>query len=323
MLLRRLVSAFLDDVRATNFRGASARFMRSLRALRFPAQSNRVLKLLDERRADLRLSERDLFFHLHHHHYLSRGFTPQQRIESLLAHYQFEATRYLPSFRGQVYGGQGLVLWQSTLNGTDFRIRLIPGNEVRWRWEGELSAVLSVNGVTLTVMSFSYVNASVFGLSPGPILFITRNQSFREAEPQLLFRSTFKQTTPPYFCLAALSGLAHTNGMRGMAAIRHDAHISQDRDNEEHLKNSYTEFWNSFHATELGGPALLLPVPMAMRPLSDVPAKHRTRARVRREAWAQVTASASAAIRRHQSERTQLSHYLSGVYMLLVPLLGV
>jgi uncharacterized protein len=321
MLLKRLIASFVDDASTTDIRSALVRFLRSLRSLWFPARSTELLGVLAVRGADLELRTGESFFHLQQRHYLSRHLTPRQRIDSLLHHQAYESRHYLPGFRREVYANGGLTLWQRSVGGTDFAIRLTRGNDNRI--EGELSAVLYVNGSRLSVMSFSYVDARIFGLAPGPIIFITRNQSGREAAQQGLFRSAFKQTTPPYFCLAALSGIAAANGMHRIAAIRHDAHIAYERDVATSLRNSYDVFWASFQAVPLDRQAFLMPVPLGLLPLDAVPAKHRKRATARRQAWAEVSASAAESVSAHQRAGIRVSHCMVSAYLLLAPLMGV
>jgi uncharacterized protein VirK/YbjX len=304
MLFQRLMASFSSDLRSSAVAPALVRFCRSLRTLRHPRLSRRTLAIVEARRAELQLDDGDTFFHLQQRHYLAQRLSTRQRIESVWHHYDHEARHYLPSFRRQVYGESGLLLWQERVDEVDFSIRLLPGNDNRM--EGELSVVLYVDGARLSVMSFSYVDARIFGLPSAPIIFITRNQSGREELQQGQFRAAFKHTTPPYFCLAAVIGIAASNGMGHVAAVHHDSHIACDHDNRASLENTYSGFWRAFHATPLDRKSWLLPVPMATVPLSEIKAKHRKRALVRREAWRQVAASASTATREHQAEAPQV-----------------
>ena len=111
-----------------------------------------------------------------------------------------------------MYRADGLELWRHAANGHVFDIRLMVGNDNLH--EGFLSAVAFIDGQRVCVMSFSYVDAALFGWPAGPTLFVTRKQSGRHPEHLRLFARAFKHTSPPYFCFAAMGGIARALGIR-------------------------------------------------------------------------------------------------------------
>ena len=193
-----------------------------------------------------------------------------------------------------MYGGRGLTLWQQSVDGHSFLIRLTAS--VSMRREGDLSLHLFVDEVAIHVMSFSYVDAGLFGQPSASMMFITRNQALHEEPEQSIFRSAFRQTVPPYFCLSAAIGMALAQGMQRVAAIRHEAQIACTAEIVEGLKNSYDRFWGVFKGTVIDAQAFVLPVPLVVTELSELNSKHRKRARDRREAWSAVAQSAQAVI---------------------------
>lgn len=294
MLFGRLIAVAFAEAKALGLRKALRHFFGSLRALRDPAGANVLRDVMAAADARRWLGHHEQFFHIRHRFYLSKGLSPAQRLAAVVHHYAFETSQFLPNYRQQVYGGLGLPLWEHNVGGHEFRIQLAAS--VQMRWEGDLSIELFVDGVRLHIMSFAYVDAAIFGLEPAPIIYITRNQTHRVQPGQGIFRATFKHTVPPYFCLAAVVGIATANDMRRVAAIGHAAQIASTPEIADTLKNSYDEIWLAFHATELNDQAFLLPVPMATAPVSELKAKHRKRALDRRRAWSAVTNAAHAAI---------------------------
>jgi len=291
MVLTAFAVSCLNDMRSSVWVAASTDFVGSLRGLLYPTLSLQTVQLFNLRRHELQLKRESFFNHLRHQFYLSKRLSTRQRLEVALHHHHYEFSRYSNAYREQVYRNSGLILWQEEVDGAHFCIRLIASRDLSW--EGDLSVMLHANGARLCTMAFSYVDSSVFGAGAMPMIFITRNQSDPHAPEQQLFRTSFRHTTPPYFCLAALFGIAMANGMDSIAAVRHQAQIACTPDNQAVLKNSYDEFWRAFRATELDDQSFVLPVPMTLTPLSEIKAKHRGRATERRKAWSEVIRSTS------------------------------
>lgn len=294
MILTAFMVSCINDLRSSGWMAASAEFLGTLRGLRHPELSMRTLQLFSQRQCELGLTDKDLFQHLRHQFYLSKQLSTRQRLEIALHHHDYQFKRHTGAYWEQVYRSEGLTLWQEDVNGTHFCIRLAASRDLSW--EGDLSVTLHANGARLSIMSYTYVDAGVFGLESVPLMFVTRNQSDPQRPEQQLFRQTFRHTTPQYFCLAAVFGMAQAHGMDRIAAVRHQAQIACTPDNEAVLKNSYDEFWRAFHATELDAQSFALPVPMALTPLSELRAKHRGRAMERRKAWADIGLSARAVV---------------------------
>jgi len=227
--------------------------------------------------------------------YLARALDMEQRLDCALHHYAYEQATFSPAYVDAVYRGEGLELWRGASDDHEFVIRLVTANDNLF--EGSLSIVAFVDAQRVCVLSFSYVDAALFGAASEPIAFITRKQSGRHSEEQHAFSRAFDHSSPPYFCLAALAGVALAIGMRAIAGIRHDAHPSWHPRDAEGMRKSYEGFWALFHAADLDEKAVRIPLPLEPRDLADVAKSHRRRAKARRRHWAAVTASAAAALR--------------------------
>ena len=158
-----------------------------------------------------------------------------------------------------------------------------------------------VNDTRVCRVSFSYVNGSLFGLQPGRMIFVTRNQTDRNPELQR-FRDTFKQNSPPYFCLAAVCGIAMANGMRAMLMVKDDAQIAYAEPYAEGFRNSYSALWESFGAQEIEHRhAYTMSIPLKLNPLSVV--KHKGRAVARRGNWLEIALSTRQAMLEDRTSR--------------------
>jgi uncharacterized protein VirK/YbjX len=279
---------------------------RALRVLLFPEHANQLRALRFMEDFLWCAKQRDTYFFINHKHYLSRFFTPRQRIDSALRHYIHESRAFNPEYRAKVYGSDGIVLWEQRIADSNFRITLVATDDNRY--EGDVSVLLWVNSVPVCRMSYSIVSSETFGLSIGAVPFITRNQIAQGRELEI-FRECFPQNSPPYFCLAAIAGVATACDFNSIAAIKGVAQLAYESQYDIGFKNSYCIFWSQFGAREIGQSAYLIDVPPELPSLQDVKSKHRTRAKLRRTHWAGVFRSAQAAVKdyRLEPERSKLT----------------
>ena len=275
--------------------GAGAAPLQRLRIFRlafFLKEVNAVIESQEHTGAAARI-DANVLACMRYRHYLSKNFTLRQRVESMAGHIRYEAASYRPAYRIAVNFADGLALWSRMVDGVHYGIRLVKAHDNLY--EGQRSVVLCVGEQRICVMSFSYVDAAIFGLPSESLLFVTRNQSDAGSDAKALFVGTFKQNYPSYFCLAAVSGIAMANGMTRVAAVKPRAQVAYEPQRAAGFEWSYGTFWNTFHAADLDAQAVLLPIPLELRPVPDIKSKHRQRARERRKHWAEVRDSAWAA----------------------------
>jgi uncharacterized protein VirK/YbjX len=278
--------------RAKGRSAALKRAIGTLRILAFPALMRRMsadgyLGLVERKRGAEGLPW-DPFHFISHPAYLVRGLSLQQRFEAALHHYRQEAQTFDDALLSQVYSRQGFVLWSAQVDDHQFSIRLgLSGEE---SLEGDLCLRLFADGRGIGTMNFVWADRAMFGGPSGPTIFISRCQT--HTWPELaIFRACFKQNSPPYFCLAALSGLGMACGLTELYAVQHAAQMSYEPKYESSFRNSYDEFW----APE----AFRLALPLELRDLSELKSKHRSRAEGRRRSWGEVGQSAGAAVAQH------------------------
>lgn len=235
----------------------------------------------------------DVLFFITHRHFLSRRFSAAERLASVVDHFRFEQARFTPALL-RALRSEGLRLWRHAA-GFEVRLRANAGT----RHEGPLSLVLRDDGQVLHELSFAWVDAERLGAEAGrgPVLFVTRNQSLPAAAPALArFRADFPQNSPAYFVLAALNGLASAVGQQRIVGVRDTCQIAFEPGCRDSFRRSYDEFWLSFGGRMLGCHGVEMPVPAAIAPLARLKAKHRARARQRREHWRQVAEASAAAL---------------------------
>ena len=275
------------------------RFLAGGRILAFPSKLKRLWSLDLLKPYLCGQEKRDTFFYLTHEFYLSKCFTLAQRIDCAVTHYSFERQNCGAAYHRAVYRSvRGLALWQRTVEGTHYAITLRATEDLRY--EGDLSVLCWVDDVRVSRISFSYVPGSLFALPQQRIIFVTRNQTDRNAQLQL-FRSAFRHNSPPYFCLAAIWGIAMANGMRDLLMIKEVAQIAYSDRYAVGFRNSYSAFWEGLGAREIPNRnAYHLSIPLSLTPVSHV--KHKNRAIARRHNWLEIATSARRAILENRTD---------------------
>lgn len=281
-----------------------ARLTQRWHALRF-WREHQSLTRLDPVRRLRGVPADDLFLHISGHDYLARGLKAGERMRCALSHYRFEDATFDAAWLGAVYGGGGLALWQHEGDGSSFALRL--AMSPRQDPEGELTLALVVDGQVLHRLSWAWVEGSLFGLALPVVPFVTRNDGlWRDAGGAFdAFERVFPNNSPSFFCFAALQGMAQALEIDRVVAVRAAAHVAHDATRSEAaaraFDNAYDGFWRILGGTELDARAFLVPLPFYLKPLQDMPSKHRKRAAQRREHWRAIGDAARGAALRHMA----------------------
>jgi uncharacterized protein VirK/YbjX len=241
----------------------------------------------------------DLFHHLSHRDYLVKGLSARQRVQCVLAHYRFEETTFNSAYKQAVYLTRSLPLWQHSDEHGHFMIQLEMAS--RMNAEGDLTIAFIANGKCLHRLSFSWVDGALAGVAVPTTIFVARNQGrwTDSGEAFDAFELAFPNNSPSFFCFSALQGLAQAVGMTQVVAVKCDAHISYDPAEVRHFANAYDGFWKILGGTETAGSGYLIALPFYLKPLADMPSKHRKRAAQRREYWRAIGDSARSTLQRH------------------------
>lgn len=242
----------------------------------------------------------DPFHHLSHREYLVKGLGASQRVQAVLNHYRFEESTFDAAYLQAVYGARRLALWEHEADGKRFAIQLEMA--ARGNAEGDLTVALVADGACLHRLSFSWIPGAMAGTDIPVVPFIARNQGrWTDAGAAFdAFEQAFPNNSPSFFCFAAMQGIALAVGIDRVIAIRATAHIAYDPDPEQHFANAYDGFWKILGGAEMPGrDGYLIPLPFYVKPLSEMPSKHRKRAAQRREHWRAIGESARLSLQRH------------------------
>jgi len=246
-----------------------------------------------------------LFHHMGRDDYLARGLGAGERVRCVLSHYRFEDATFNGAYQQAVYGGAGIVLWQHTGDDADgaastftLRLEMAPRQEP----QGDLSIALVADGKVLHRLSWSWVEGSLFGVDAPITPFVSHNAGrWSDAGAAFeAFERVFANNSPSFFCFAALQGIAQSLGIDRVVAVRGAAHVGYDPADDKAFENAYDGFWRILGGVEKDARSYLVPLPFYLKPLQDMPSKHRKRAALRREHWRAIGDSARSAVLRHR-----------------------
>jgi uncharacterized protein VirK/YbjX len=271
---------------------------RSLRVLLFQ-RSHRKLLALDVHRRYVRPAHDDVFHHLSHRHYLAKDLTLRERVRCVLIHYRFEEYAFDAAYKRAVYRDGGLPLWTQEAAGCRFAIRLEMAS--RLSAEGDLTISASAGGTCLHRLSFSWVSGEFAGVDAMIVPFIARNQGHDAGAAGAFdaFERAFPHNSPSYFCFAALQGIAQALGMDQAVAVKSAWQCAWDPLDAPHFANAYDGFWHTLGGVPMAGRGWRIALPLTLKPLGEMPSRHRGRASMRREHWRAIGDSARLALRRH------------------------
>jgi uncharacterized protein VirK/YbjX len=244
--------------------------------------------------------DNDLFHHLSRRHYLAKNLRSRQRVECVLSHYRFEERSFDINYKKAVYSQGGLVLWQRTVDGTDFLIRLTLAD--RYAAEGDLCVSLMVDEVRLHAIAFSWIPGSMVQ-EHGCAIFVALNQGRlqKEHEYHHKFAAAFPHNSPNFVCYAALQGLARAVGVQRIVGVSARLQVCFEPTDIGHFDNAYDGFWRTVGGASDGRYGFELPVPWPTKELSQIPSKHRRRAAKRRVLLASVDDHAFLTVTGHLS----------------------
>ena len=280
-----------------------ARLTQRWHALRYWREHQSLSRLKLVRRLENAPAD-DLFRQVSGRDYLARGMKVRERMRCVLAHYRFEEETFNSAYRQAAHHG-GLVLWQHSVgqehDGGSFVMRL--EHAPRIDPEGELTLSLVVDGAVLHRLSWTWVEGAVVGVDLPVVPFVTRNAGlWRDAGGAFeAFERVFPNNSPSFFCFAALQGAAQALGFDRVVAVRGSAHVAYEAAQDKAFENAYDGFWRILGGAELDARSFLVPLPFYLKPLQDMPSKHRKRAAQRREHWRAIGDAARAVLLRHMA----------------------
>lgn len=260
-----------------------ARLTQRWHALRYWREHQSLSRLAQDARLR-ETADDDLFQQVSGRDYLARGLGVRERMRCVLAHYRYEAATFGAAYR-QAVNGDGLALWQHEDEDSSFALRLATAQ--RHDPEGELTIALLADGKVLHRLSWTWVEGSLFDVKLPMVPFVTRNAGlWRDAgEAFDAFERVFPNNSPSFFCFAALQGVAQALGVDRVVAVRGSSHVAYDAAEDKAFENAYDGFWRILGGSIKDALTYLVTLPFYLKPLQDMPSKHRKRAAQRREHW--------------------------------------
>jgi len=306
--LARRAQATSASAFASAFASLMPGLARSLRTLRYWRERQALCRLELVRRYVAAGSDHDLFHRLGQRSYLSRDLSARQRVQCVLSHYRFEDAAFGSAYHGAVYGGSGLTLWQHRHQAEgegaahDFVLRL--ETAARHDPEGDLSISLLADGKLLHRLSYTWIDGQLAGLDLPTVPFVTRNQGRWSDSGAAFdaFEEAFPNNSPSFFCFAALQGLAQALGIDQVVAVKCTEQVTYDPADLKGFENAYDGFWRILGGVEMPGRSYLIRLPFYLKPLADMPSKHRKRAAQRREFWRAIGDSTRTTLLRHMAQ---------------------
>jgi uncharacterized protein VirK/YbjX len=87
--------------------------------------------------------------------------------------------------------------------------------------------------------------------------------------------------------------------MDQVMAVKTAWQCAHERTGETHFANAYDGFWQTLGGVATPGRSYRIALPLDLRPLSEMPSRHRKRAAMRREQWRAIGESAGLALQGH------------------------
>lgn len=297
MIVAHLLCHWRTYRRSDTWPGSLLRAARSLRVLYYRREHAALCGLAVVREHVAQATPHEVFHHLTQRGYLLRGLPARRRVRCALFHYRYDEATFDAAWQQAVYRNGGLRLWEYAARGSTFFIRLEMA--VRPDAPGDLTVALVADSTVLHRLSFSWVDGAAFGLSTFAVPFIACNQG-RGPDADDAFDAAFPHNATGYFCFAALQGVARALGMPAALGVKSASHIAWGASAAPYFINAYDRFWEALGGAPHDAACYRIALPVAVKPLALVPARHRKRAARRRANWQAIADSACAAIARHR-----------------------
>lgn len=216
-------------------------------------------------------------------YYLGTGFSIPQRLQVAINHYQGMARHFLPEFLG-VARRTGYGLWDSAHEGTRFDIAL--RYPYAYNHDGDLCLSFDVNGDSVCIVTFTLAPGAVVGVPEPQVLLVSGIQGIAGKIAQIrLATEACNNVTPALMLLFAAQTLAAEIGVKTIVGMgQNRVRGTQAEAAPGHgTAFDYDAFWMPLLGVEEPGDFYRIALPLTDKPIESIAAKHRSRARKRRE----------------------------------------
>jgi uncharacterized protein len=224
--------------------------------------------------------------------YLAKGFSKKIRRNALMFHHEFLAEKLTGKLYEQILP-DGSILWSETIEGNCYSISL--SFDPRWHREGDLSLTFNKNGFRIYTTSFTVIPGHIVGCPAEQLLFIARVQGApNQAQEIRLSTRACHDIAPANLLFAAVQSIAAALAITAIGGVSDDERLTNETE-ETRTAFSYDRFWNTHFMERTAGNAYLASMPFAEKPIEEIKAVHRRRARKKRTIKKQIANAVGAA----------------------------
>ncbi|MYN42140.1 DUF535 domain-containing protein [Duganella sp. FT109W] len=215
-------------------------------------------------------------------YYLGGGFNIPHRLRVAINHHQQVAQHFRTGFLTATNRHGGHTLWKQRTGAASLSMALrFP---YRYNFDGDLCLTLNVNSTDACILTFSIVPGEVAGVSAAQALLVSSVQGIAGSIDRIrLATEECNNVSPAHLLLMAAETLAMAIGIKVLAGIG-QSHMPRMTDTVAQKKLfDYDAFWAPLVGAEAPQHFYHMALPFADKPIEAIPAKHRGRARKRRE----------------------------------------
>jgi uncharacterized protein VirK/YbjX len=224
--------------------------------------------------------------------YLAKGFGKKTRRDILKFHHLYLAAHVSDTFYEQILQSRS-VLWSEAIDGACYSISM--SFNPHWHSEGDISLTFDSDDVALYEVSFTIVPGGFAGCAAEQALLVGRIQGRKgQAEPIRAGTRACHDIAPPSLLLAGIQSIAGVLGIGAITGVSNREQLAKSAYNMPGCYFDYDAFWQTFLIEQRGVPIFTIQVPFAEKPLEQVSATHRRRARNKRRLKKQIADSVGA-----------------------------
>ncbi|KAF1041987.1 MAG: hypothetical protein GAK35_02966 [Herbaspirillum frisingense] len=209
--------------------------------------------------------------------YLRGAFTIKESVQVATAHHLALADRMRPDFLKRA-SGDGFFLWQHQAeDGRLYRIHL--RYPYSYNFDGDLTFCMNCDGADIYIVTVTIAPGKLVGLPARNAILVSSIQGINgKIEHIRAATESCNNVSPPNMLLAAIEAFALKLEIHDMVGI--------GRRRGRHVRGpefDYSGFWQPLSGHEDEREFYHIPLPFTDKPLESIQAKHRSRARKRRE----------------------------------------
>ncbi|MBV8622486.1 MAG: DUF535 family protein [Herbaspirillum sp.] len=209
--------------------------------------------------------------------YLRGAFSTRQNLKIATLHYLTLVKHARPDFL-KIASNEGFLLWQHRAdNGHSYRIHL--RYPYFYNFDGDLAFCMDCDGADIYVVSATIAPGELLGLPMQNAMLVAGIQGINGRLDDIRTATeACNNVSPPHMLLAAVEAFSLQLDIRDMVGI-----ASLPGRQAQNQGYSYDSFWQPLSGQDRAGFFHHIPLPFSDKPLESIQAKHRSRARKRRE----------------------------------------